>query len=135
MQFQAGRSGNPKGKAKGTRHRTTMAAQVLLDGQAEALTQKAVELALSGDTVALRLCLDRVLPLRKGSPVRFAMPALDTPADLVAALGSVAKAVGNGALTPDEAAAIASLLNSQTQAIELVQFKAELEELRKKVVG
>ena len=110
-----------------------MAAQALLDGEAEGLTRKAVELALSGDTVALRLCLDRVLPLRKGRPVRFAMPPLDTPADLVAALGSVAKAVSIGELTPDEAAAIGSMLNAQVQAIELVQFKAELAELRKKV--
>jgi hypothetical protein len=75
------------------------------------------------------------MPLRKGRPVRFTMPALNAPADLVAALGSVAKAVSDCELTPDEAAAIASLLNSQTQAIELVQFKAELEELRRKVMG
>jgi hypothetical protein len=30
-----------------------------LDGQAKALTQKAIELALSGDMMALRICLDR----------------------------------------------------------------------------
>jgi len=135
MQFLAGKSGNPAGKRPGTRHRTTLAAQALLDGQAEGLTQKCIEMALSGDPTAMRLCLDRIMPLRKGRPVQFNMPAMKAPGDLVAALGSVAAQVASGDLTPDEGQAIASLLNAQTQAIELVQFKAELAELRKKVMG
>ena len=52
--FQKGRSGNPAGKPKGARHRATLAAEALLDGEAEALTRKAVELALAGDGIALR---------------------------------------------------------------------------------
>ena len=57
-----GESGNPRGKRQGARHRTTLAAEALLDGEAKALTRKAIELALAGETVALRLCLDRILP-------------------------------------------------------------------------
>ena len=49
-------------RPKGARNRATLAAETLLDGEAEALTRKAVELALAGDTTALRLCLERVLP-------------------------------------------------------------------------
>jgi hypothetical protein len=48
-----------------------MAAEALLDGEAEALTRKAVELALAGDTVALRLCLERLLPPRRSRRVTF----------------------------------------------------------------
>ncbi len=55
------RTGN-RGKPKGARHRATLAALELLDGEAEALTRKAVELALEGDTTALRLCLERMAP-------------------------------------------------------------------------
>src|SRR5262249_55444794 len=50
--FPPGVSGNPAGRLPGPRNRATMAAEALLDGEAEALTRKAVELALEGDTVA-----------------------------------------------------------------------------------
>ncbi len=69
--FKPGQYGNPAGKPKGTRHRTTMAIEALLDGEAEALSRKAIEMALAGDGVALRLCLERLLPARRDRPVSF----------------------------------------------------------------
>src|SRR5262249_49446834 len=59
--FKPGNAGRPKG----ARNRTTVAAEALLDGQAEALTRKAIERALGGDILALRICLDRILPARR----------------------------------------------------------------------
>ena len=67
--------GSP-GKPKGTRHKVTRAVEELLGDQSEALTQKAVELALEGDTGALRLCMERIAPPRKDSPVSFAQAQL-----------------------------------------------------------
>src|SRR5258708_2667037 len=91
--FVKGRSGNPAGKPKGARHRATVAAEALFDGEAEALTRKAIELAKVGDKVALRLCLERILSPRKGRPVVFDLPVIDSPADVVAALGALINAV------------------------------------------
>jgi hypothetical protein len=62
--FPKGQSGNPGGRPKGSRNATTIALETLLDGQATALTQKAIDVALTGDIPALRLCLDRILPPR-----------------------------------------------------------------------
>ena len=73
-QFPRGKSGNPSGKPKGARHRTTLAVEKLLEGEAEQIGRKAVELAKSGDTVALRLCLERIAPVRKGRPIAIALP-------------------------------------------------------------
>ena len=57
--FEEGQSGNPAGRPKGARNRTTLAMQALLEGEAESLTRKAIEMAQEGDPVALRMCLDR----------------------------------------------------------------------------
>jgi Family of unknown function (DUF5681) len=57
--FQEGQSGNPNGRPKGSLNATTLAAQALLEGEAEALTRKAIDLAKGGDITALRLCIDR----------------------------------------------------------------------------
>src|SRR4029453_8739383 len=67
--FVKGQSGNPNGRPKGPRNTPTVAVETLLDGQTQALTQKAIDLALAGDITALRLCLDRILPVRKDRPV------------------------------------------------------------------
>ena len=75
--FAAGNSGRPAG----SRNRTTVAVLELLEGQAEALSQKAVETALAGDTVGLRLCLERLAPPRKDSPVQFPLPRMTTAND------------------------------------------------------
>ena len=72
--FRPGQSGNPSGKPKGARNRLTLACEALLEGEGEALTRKAIELALDGDTVALRLCLDRICPPAKERPISIELP-------------------------------------------------------------
>ena len=57
--FEKGQSGNLNGRPKGTRNKTTLAMEALLDGEAEAITRKAIEKAKEGDMVAIRLCLER----------------------------------------------------------------------------
>jgi hypothetical protein len=69
--FPRGVSGNPRGRPAGPRNAATTIAEQLLDGEADALTRKAIERAKQGDVVALRLCLDRILPPRRERPVRF----------------------------------------------------------------
>jgi hypothetical protein len=64
-QFQAGQSGNPRGKPRGAKDKRT-GLRALLQPHADALVKKAVDLALGGDTAALRLCLDRLAPSEAG---------------------------------------------------------------------
>lgn len=125
-QFKPGQSGNPKGKPKGARHKVTLAAQELLDGEAECLTRKAVDLALAGDTTALRLCLERIAPPRKDAPVSFALPEMETASDALAAINAIVQAVATGDLTPAEGASLVGL-------IEAFRKTAEFEDLEKRV--
>lgn len=129
--FKPGQSGNPAGKPKGARHKTTLAVDALLDGDAENLTRKAIEMALGGDTVALRLCLDRLAPVRKDRPVTFALPTIETTADLPKASAALLEAVASGELTPSEAAELGKLVEAHVRAIEVTDLAARLEALER----
>lgn len=124
--FQPGQSGNPAGKPRGARHRTTLAVEALLEGEHETLTRKAIEVALKGDTTALRLCLERLAPVRKDAPVSFAMPPIQTAADTVAASSAVLEAVADGDLTPDEAGRVMTLLTAHRVIVETSDLAARI---------
>jgi hypothetical protein len=127
--FIKGRSGNAAGKPQGTRDRATIAAETLLAGEAKALTRKVIELALKGDVQALRICIDRILPARRGSPVRVPLPEIKTGSDVTAALSAVTAAIGRGELTTDEAGGIASVIEAARKTIELVEIERRLARL------
>jgi Family of unknown function (DUF5681) len=127
--FAPGTSGNPDGRPKGSRNKATLALEALLDGQAEALTQKAVELALTGDMAALRLCLDRILPPRRDRPVSFEILPIATAGDARAASAALLEAVAAGILTPSEASEIGKLVNSYVKSIEITEVLARLDKL------
>jgi len=116
--YQKGTSGNPAGRPPGSRNRTTLAAQALLDGEAEALTRKAIELALHGDLNALRLCLDRVLPPRREQPVEFELRKLEHIHDAQEALADLVSAVATGKITISESFDITRLIEAYVRACE-----------------
>ena len=133
--FSKGQSGNPTGKPKGTRHHATMAAEAMLEGEAAAITRKAISMALEGDSTAMRLVTERVVPLRRGKPVRFDFPPIEHASDVSKALGDILRATSQGELTPDEAAMLAGILEAKRKAIETVDVEARLAALEKATEG
>jgi hypothetical protein len=117
--------GNP-GKPQGTRHKATMAALAMLDGEAEALTRQAVTMALAGDTAALRLCLERIAPPRRDAPVTFALPPMTTAADAAKGAAAVLAAVAIGDLTPTEGAHIMALVETYRRTLETSELEVRL---------
>lgn len=118
-------AGNP-GKPRGTRHKATQAALALLDGEAGALTRKAVEMALAGDTTALRLCLERIAPPRRDAPVQFTLPRMATALDAAKAAGAVLEAVAAGELTPTEGAHLMALVETYRRTLETTELEARV---------
>lgn len=114
------------GKPKGARHKTTLAIEALLEGQHEALTQKAISMALAGDTVALRLCLDRIAPARKDSAVSIELPTVRTAAEAVEASATVLAAVAAGEVTPDEAGRVMAVLTAHRSILETGDLEARI---------
>ena len=129
--FRRGQSGNRAGRPKGARNRSTMAIEALLDGEAERLTRKAVEAALGGDMVAMRICLERICPPRKDRPIMFRLPKMDKAADAARAAAAIAAGVAAGDITPCDAAALSRLVDSYTRALEATTFEARLEALER----
>jgi hypothetical protein len=117
------------GKTKGARHKATKAVEVLLDGQVEQLTQKAVDAALGGDMTAMRLCLERICPPKKDSPVQFAMPAMASAHEAADALSGILDAVAQGEITPDEASRVASIVEVFRKTLETTELEARLSAL------
>jgi hypothetical protein len=133
--FQKGQSGNPAGRPRGSRNRSTLAAEILLEGEAEALTRRAIELALEGDTTALKLCLERIVPRRRSRSVAFDLPSIDRVEDLAGAIGSVLKEASCGRLLLDEAAALVGMMESKRKAMETIDLEKRLRELEADSVG
>jgi hypothetical protein len=131
--FSKGESGNPAGRPPGARNKATEAAERLLEGEAEALTRKVVELALEGDSTALRLCFDRIIPPRRGRPVRLDdVPAVRGAADLGEAMAAITTAAAGGAITPGEAAELARVVEIFVRAVETSDFERRLRHLEER---
>lgn len=114
------------GRTRGSRNKTTLAVEALLEGEHEALTRAAVEKALGGDTAALRLCLDRIAPPRKDSPIAFDLPAIRSAEDAVAASSALLCAVAAGEVTPDEAGRVMALLTAHKALVEAGDLEARI---------
>ena len=127
--FKQGQSGNPSGRPVGARNRATLAMESLLDGEAEAITSKAIELAKKGDGPALRLCMERIMPARRDRPTAIKLPKLERAADAVKANAALVEGVAAGELTPVEASELAKLVESFIRAIEVTDVQDRLAKL------
>ena len=133
--FLPGKSGNPGGKPKGARNRTTLAMEQLLDADAKRLTQTAISAALAGDMVALRLCLDRLIPPRRERPLPpIALPKI-APENVGALARAVLEAAASGQLTAGEAAAFGAILDGYRRSVELDEIGGRLAALEARIGG
>ncbi|MBN9454273.1 MAG: hypothetical protein J0I42_20240 [Bosea sp.] len=130
--FKPGQSGNPAGKPKGARNKTTLAMEAIMEADAEAMTRKLVELANAGDMTAMRICMDRLYPARRDRAVTFDLPKIETAADLTKATQAIMEAVATGDLTPLEADAVSRTVEAHVKAIEVTDLMRRLEALEGK---
>ena len=100
--------------------------QVLLEGEGEALTRKVVEMALEGDTTAMRLCLERIAPPKRDAPVNFTLPPMQSAVDAANAAGAVLDAVSMGDLTPTEGTHVMALVETYRRTLETTDLETRV---------
>jgi Family of unknown function (DUF5681) len=132
--FQKGHSGNPQGRPPGARNAATMMAEQLLDGEAEAITRKAIELAKQGDLTALRMCLERIVPPRRQRPVNLIMPEINSVDHANNAMAAITTAVASGQLTPTEATELSRVVDGYVKTLEVTEIERRLRILEERTI-
>jgi hypothetical protein len=72
------------------------------------------------------LCIERILPPCRERAVKFALPPIESAADIAAAMKAVTSALAGGVITPGEAARIAAVVDTFVRAIETSDFERRL---------
>jgi len=126
--FVAGQSGNPAGKAPGTRNRATLLRAALDGPDGPAMARVVIDKALAGDAVTARFILDRLEPRPRSRPVEIGLPEGARARDVLAAFDATVRAMASGEITPDEAVQVTRVLDGRLRAIEA----ARREEAREK---
>lgn len=104
--FLPGNSGGA-GRPKGSRNKVTLACEELLEGEAERITRRCVDLAMKGDPTAMKIAMDRLYPVRKGRPI----PKLEKH-EGETSIEALLRAVLEGEIAPEEGKEVVGLIES-----------------------
>lgn len=127
--FKPGQSGNPDGRPKGSKDKRTELRE-LLKPHADDLVKKAVDMALAGDTTALRICIDRIIPSIKARDMPISIPELT--GSLTEKGEKVLLAMGQGEITPNDATQMLQTISAQARILEIDELEKRVYELEKK---
>ena len=129
--FSPGRSGNPAGRPPGLEDKR-VALRALLEPHAPRLVEKAVQKALKGDTTALRICLDRLIPPVKARYETVSLPLGGTLADKG---NAVLDAAARGELSPDELSMLMQAISAQAHIVKVDDLERRVTELEERRSG
>ena len=113
---------------RGSRHRASLIAESLLDGECQRLTRQAIEMALGGDVQALKMCLERILPPARERPCSFKLPPISTAAEAAACMARVLEGMASGEILPAEGAALSATISAYVkgeQRTNIAEMKIE----------
>ena len=130
--FQPGQSGNPRGMPAGSRHKATKLLDAIGEAGAKGVLDATLQAARGGDMGAAKIILDRAWPARKSRTVALDLPAVTTAEGVTAAMAAVVQAMAAGEIAPDEAAAVASVIEGQRRAIETADLAERIAALERR---
>jgi hypothetical protein len=122
MTFQPGQSGNPAGRAVGSRNRKTLAVEAALFDHAHELVENLVERAKNGEPAAMRICMERILPAGRGRPLPIELPSIRSTEDALAAADVIMDALKEGAISAREAVDLLRVVEGLTRLTGAIAF-------------
>jgi hypothetical protein len=129
MPFVKGQSGNPAGRPVGSRNKVNRAMDPVFAANGEAIIERVVEHAKAANPVAMRLCLDRLVPSGKHRLLRFQLPPMQTGEDVHAAITTIHDALGDGDISTSDAAELLRVAQLTLRLLREVDTEArEVEE-------
>lgn len=131
--FRPGSAANPNGRPLGSRNRKTLLLEQLLDERAEAILAKVMAMALEGHVLALKLCVERLLPVCREREMPLRLPAPGSAEGIAAGFEKVVEAITNGQLTPTETNSAATLLETARRSFETTELARRIDELESRV--
>ena len=127
--FANGNSLGQTGRPKGSKNKVTRAMESLLEGEAEALSRKLIELALAGDSTALRLCFERLLAPVKDRAISVELPSLESSESISQAAKMIVNETAAGNLTPIDANRLLALVETRRKALETEDLEKRIRRL------
>lgn len=110
----------------GYRWRKSETAYAMFEEEQEDVIRAVLEKAKDGDTSAMKLVLDRLVPARKSAPVRIDLPEINNSTDAQRAISLVLAAQASGELTADEATAFTQTIETFIRAVAVADLEAKV---------
>ena len=119
-----------KGRPQGSKNAVTIAAQHVLEEQAAVISEKAVEMALSGDRMMIQMIMSKILPTKKSIPVSLPdFPQVTSISDISLVTGYILQAIADGKLSPVDAQTISNCVARHTASLTIVDLEKRLSDL------
>jgi hypothetical protein len=129
-QFQPGQA-KPAGsgrKAGGPNRKTALARRIIAEADDAAICRKVIEDAKAAQPYALALYFKYLRP--KGPCEAFALPKIESAADVLDTMRSIMACVAGGALSVDVGERAVAMLSSMLSVFQAVAMQEEIETLR-----
>jgi hypothetical protein len=126
--FEPGNTIGAAGRPKGSRNKTSIACEALLEGEATAIVRKAIALAKAGDVGMIRALLGYILPKRERHVV-LELPTIETASDALLVSRMIVESVASGKLSAAEGGVLSKAVETYVKLVEVVDLETRLESL------
>jgi hypothetical protein len=131
--YKIGFSGNKSGRPKGSLNVSTKMAMTLLEEGCEDIVKQVISLAKNGDIAAIKLVLERLIPVKKELPINVAINTINNASDCMVANSQILESVSLGEITLSEGQSLMAMTENMRKSIDSHEFELRMNEIERKL--